>query len=96
MQRAITTNTYKISVKGLNLNNSKIMESLRLLKLKKIIKPIKFKHCSSQRLISRNISPYKTNSKTQNEIPNTSWDFTPFPDLYFPSEKKQIIRKINK
>ena len=72
------------------------MESLRLLKLKKIIKPIKFKHCSSQRLISRNISPYKTNSKTQNEIPNTSWDFTPFPDLYFPAEKKQIIRKINR
>ena len=33
--------------------------------------------------------------ESNNEL-NQSWDFTPFPKLYFPSEKKNAIRTINR
>lgn len=63
---------------------------------KKIINPIKFKLKSPKILISKISSTKKNKFKILDQELNTSWDFTPFPDLYFPSEKNKIIRNINK
>ena len=62
---------------------------------KNIIKKLIYKTNSSQKLINKNISPTKTNLNTSKEKLNTSWNFTPFPDLYFPYQKNQAIREIN-
>ena len=69
--------------------------SSRLLMPKKITKNLNNKSNSSQRLINKNISSIKTNYNTLQEKLNTSWDFTPFPYLYFPSQKNQTIRNLN-
>ena len=67
----------------------------RVLISKRMMKPRNYNSITSQRLISKNLSPTKTNFQTQSEALNTSWDFTPFPDLYFPSQKRYIIKKLN-
>ena len=67
----------------------------RISKPKNILKHIKYTRNSSQNLIKKYITSIKTNYNTSNGESNTSWDFTPFPDLYFPFQKKQAIRKIN-
>lgn len=70
--------------------------SPRLIIPKNIMKLINVKKGKSHKLKRRNKSTLKTNPITQSEEWNTtSWDFTPFPDLYFPSQKKQAIKIIN-
>ena len=56
---------------------------------------IKNKRNFSQMLLNKRTSLLKEKAKTQDEELNTSWDFTPFPDLYFPSQKSQMIKDIN-
>ena len=68
----------------------------RISKPKNILRHIKNTRNSSQNLIKNYITSIKTNYNTSNGELNTSWDFTPFPDLYFPYQKNQAIRKINK
>ena len=63
---------------------------------KHIIDNINYNTNSTQRTRNGNLSSIKTNFNTISEGLNTSWDFTPFPDLYFPSQKKEAIKKINK
>ena len=63
---------------------------------KHIIDNINYNTNSTQRTRNGNLSSIKTNFNTISEGLNTSWDFTPFPDLYFPSQKKAAIKKINK
>ena len=70
--------------------------SSRLFIPKKVIKPINQSKNSSKIIMNRNKSSIKTNFNTLNEDLNTSWDFTPFPDLYFPSQKNEAIRNINR
>ena len=60
-----------------------------------IMKKIVQQKGKTHRIKRRNISTLRTSPVTQNEELNTSWDFTPFPDLYFPSQKKQAIKLIN-
>ena len=69
--------------------------SSRIIIPKNIMKKINPKKDKSNKLIKRNISTLRTNPATQSEELNSSWDFTPFPDLYFPSQKKQVIKIIN-
>ena len=68
----------------------------------KIVPKIKFREEINKinqfpktKLIKKKLT-IKNNStgSTNNEL-NQSWDFTPFPNLYFPSEKKYAIREIN-
>jgi len=68
----------------------------RISKPKNILRHIKNTRNSSQNLIKKYLTSIKTNYNTSNGELNTSWDFTPFPDLYFPYQKNQAIRKINK
>ena len=68
----------------------------RISKPKNILRHIKNTRNSSQNLIKNYLTSIKTNYNTSNGELNTSWDFTPFPDLYFPYQKNQAIRKINK
>ena len=68
----------------------------RISKPKNILRYIKSTRNSSQNLIKNYLTSIKTNYNTSNGELNTSWDFTPFPDLYFPYQKNQAIRKINK
>ena len=63
----------------------------RLSKPKNILKHINYTRNSSQNLIKKYITSIKTNYNTSNGESNTSWDFTPFPDLYFPFQKKQAM-----
>ena len=63
---------------------------------KHIIDNINYNTNSTQRTRNGNLFSIKTNFNTISEGLNTSWDFTPFPDLYFPSQKKEAIKKINK
>ena len=63
---------------------------------KHIIDNINYNTNSTQRTRNGNLSSIKTNFNTISEGLNTSWDFTPFPDLYFPSQKKEAIKKIKK
>lgn len=67
----------------------------RVIISKSILKQRNNNSNSSQRFTTKNLSTIKTNFKTQSEELNTSWDFTPFPDLYFPSQKRHIIKKLN-
>ena len=67
----------------------------RVIISKSILKQRNNNSNSSQRFTTKNFSTIKTNFKTQSEELNTSWDFTPFPDLYFPSQKRHIIKKLN-
>ena len=68
----------------------------------KIVPKIKFKdeinksdHLRHLRLLNKNIK-VKRNSMEEPESELTySWDFTPFPKLFFPSEKKHAINEIN-
>ena len=62
---------------------------------KHIIDNINYNTNSTQRTRNGNLSSIKTNFNTISEGLNTSWDFTPFPDLYFPSQKKEAIKNIN-
>ena len=63
---------------------------------KHIIDNINYNTNSTQRTRNGNLSSIKTNFNTISEGLNSAWDFTPFPDLYFPSQKKEAIKKINK
>ena len=69
--------------------------SSRIIIPKNIIKKLISKKGKSNRLKRRNISTLRTNPVTQSEELSTSWDFTPFPDLFFPSQKKEAIKIIN-
>ena len=66
----------------------------RLIMPKYSLKKIRNKRNISQTLLNKKTALLSTNSKTQEEELNTSWDFTPFPDLYFPSQKSQMIKNI--
>ena len=46
------------------------------------------------KLINKKLKIRNDSVESNNEL-NQSWDFTPFPKLYFPSEKKHAIREIN-
>jgi hypothetical protein len=70
--------------------------SSRLIIPKNVIKKINPNKVISHKFRQRNVSTIKTNYATLSEELNTSWDFTPFPDLYFPSQKNQMIKKINR
>lgn len=70
--------------------------SSRLIIPKKIIKKKNPNKVLPHKFRKRNVSTIKTNYATLSEELNTSWDFTPFPDLYFPSQKRQMIKKINR
>ena len=70
--------------------------SSRLIIPKNVIKKINPNKVIPHKFRQRNVSTIKTNYATLSEELNTSWDFTPFPDLYFPSQKNQMIKKINR
>ena len=53
---------------------------------------IKIKEEQKPKLLTKKI---KLSNESEDEL-NQSWDFTPFPKLYFPSEKKNAIKVINK
>ena len=47
------------------------------------------------KLINKKLKIRKESPDESNSELNQSWDFTPFPKLFFPSEKKYAIRAIN-
>ena len=47
------------------------------------------------KLIKKKLTIKNNSTESSNNELNQSWDFTPFPNLYFPSEKKYAIREIN-
>ena len=70
----------------------------------KIVPKIKFKdeinksdHFRHLRLINKKIKVKKNpieEPEQESEL-TYSWDFTPFPKIFFPSEKKRVINDIN-
>ena len=50
---------------------------------------------STQRTKNEHSPSIKTNLNSLSEGVNSSWDFTPFPELYFHSQKKEAIKSIN-
>ena len=67
-------------VPKLKFSEEEIKNTNKFPKLKLINKKLKIRNDSVE--------------ESNNEL-NQSWDFTPFPKLYFPSEKKHAIREIN-
>ena len=68
--------------------------------MKKLVPKIKFKEEINKtnqfpkiKIINKKLTHNLTN-ESNNEL-NQSWDFTPFPKLYFPQDKKYAIREIN-
>ena len=51
---------------------------------------------SRLKLINKNLKIRNHSSDDSTNELNQSWDFTPFPKLFFPSEKKYAIRAINR
>ena len=47
------------------------------------------------KLINRKLKIRNDSANESNYELNQSWDFTPFPKFFFPSEKKHAIREIN-
>ena len=68
----------------------------------KIVPKIKFREEINKinqfpktKLIKKKLTIKNNSTDSSNNELNQSWDFTPFPNLYFPSEKKYAIREIN-
>ena len=68
----------------------------------KLVPKIKFReeinkinHLPKMKLINKKLTIKHNSTNSSNNELNQSWDFTPFPKLYFPSEKKHAIREIN-
>ena len=68
----------------------------------KIVPKIKFREEINKinqfpktKLIKKKLTIKNNSTESSNNELNQSWDFTPFPNLYFPSEKKYAIREIN-
>ena len=68
----------------------------------KIVPKIKFREEINKinqfpktKLIKKKLTIKNNSTDSSNNELNQSWDFTPFPKLYFPSEKKHAIREIN-
>lgn len=49
----------------------------------------------TEKLFSKKFRIKRNKSDLSNESSIQSWEFTPFPKLYFPEEKKNIIKDIN-
>ena len=67
----------------------------RLIIPKNILQNVKNRRNPTHSLINKKSTILSTNFKTKEDELNTSWDFTPFPDLFFPSQKSQILKDIN-
>ena len=69
----------------------------------KLVPKMKFKeeinktnNCSRLNLINNKLKIKRNlNEESSSEL-NHSWDFTPFPNLFFPSQKTSAIREINR
>lgn len=72
---------------------NKISKLLPKVKLKKEL--IKIDEFPKLKVMNRKFKLKKNSTEESNNELNQSWDFTPFPKLFFPSEKKNAIRDIN-
>lgn len=61
---------------------------------KLIIPKIRTKFNNFQKIEIKN-TKRKKNLTDNNRNPSNSWDFTPFPEFFFPSEKKEALKKLN-